>query len=77
MLEQNLHNNISINNHDSVDDPTYQMAVEHLGWCMWSGMAPYQVMASVGVPAPIDVSWNQALGVIWSKSMQISNKETP
>ena len=52
------------------NDLAYQVAVEHIGFSMWAGRQPYQVMASVGVPAPIDASWNQALGVIWSKSME-------
>ena len=67
MLEQNLTNNISINNHVSRDEAAYLCAVEHVAWCMAQGYEAWAVMASVGVPAPIDASWNQALGVIWSK----------
>lgn len=73
MIEQNLTNNILKNNHVSHDEAAYLCAVEHIGWCMARGLEAWQVMASVGIPAPIDASWNQTLGVIWSKSMELAN----
>lgn len=77
MNKHNLTPYISINNHKSRDEAAYLCAVAHISWCMAQGYEAWQVMASVGIPAPIDASWNQALGVIWSKSMELSNKETP
>jgi len=55
----------------SDSDAAYTMAIEHTGWAMWQGLKPWQVMVSVGVAAPTDASWNQALGVIWQKAGEI------
>ena len=70
MIENKIPPYNLINNQKSRDESAYLCAVAHISWCMAQGYEAWAVMASVGVPAPIDASWNQALGVIWSKSME-------
>ncbi|MCF6304375.1 MAG: hypothetical protein L3J33_03275 [Rhodobacteraceae bacterium] len=52
-------------------DAAYSMAVAHVGYCMWQGFQPWQVIVSVGVAAPTDASWTIALGVIYQKATGI------